>query len=317
MHNKTYAADWNEPAPQVRATQVLDETLRDGLQCPSVRHPSLQEKVALLHAMSRLGIDAVNLGIPATSARAQDDAFRLVTEIHRQKLPLVPVLAGRTLEQDMRHILNVCEQSGGTVEAHTFIGSSAIRAYSEAWSLNDLLRRTRAAVQLVARAGLAVTFVTEDTTRSSPRILKPLLLAALDAGASRICLADTVGHADERGIRALALFVRKLLVDSGFTDTPLDFHGHNDRGLALSNALVAAECGIDRVHATAMGIGERCGNTSMELLLANLRGEAWQARARKALAHYTGLAGEALRFAPSIAWRRTATTAPRSPHNHL
>jgi 2-isopropylmalate synthase len=319
MNDPRAPYDWNQGIrlrrldsllPAFQATHVLDETLRDGLQCPSARHPSLREKLELLHAMPKLGINAVNLGIPAASTRAKDDAIRLVTEIERQRLPLVPVLAGRTLSADIRTILQVCDKTGAKVEAHTFIGSSTIRAYAEGWRLNELIERTRSAVNMASRAGLGVTFVTEDTTRSAPVVLTPLLLTALDAGASRLCIADTVGHADQDGVRTLVRYVKQLLSNRGSTDISLDFHGHNDRGLALANALTAAECGVDRIHATAMGVGERCGNTCMELLLANLRGEPWSRSAHKQLSSYVTIAATALRLRLPSPWLRTGRLSP-------
>jgi 2-isopropylmalate synthase len=110
-------------------------------------------------------------------------------------------------------------------------------------------------------------FVTEDTTRADPEALRQLYLTAVEHGAKRVCLCDTAGHATPEGTARLVHFVREL-VGPGIS---IDWHGHNDLGLALVNALVAFEAGADRLHATALGIGERTGNTSMELLLTNLQ----------------------------------------------
>jgi 2-isopropylmalate synthase len=113
-------------------------------------------------------------------------------------------------------------------------------------------------------------YVTEDTTRSDPETLRELYLTAIEHGARRICLADTVGHATPHGVRALVRFARELVAESG-EEVAVDWHGHRDRGFGLSNALAAIEEGVDRVHATALGIGERVGNVEMDLLLVNLK----------------------------------------------
>jgi 2-isopropylmalate synthase len=113
--------------------------------------------------------------------------------------------------------------------------------------------------------------VTEDTTRSRPEVLRILFETAIDHGATRICLSDTVGHATPDGVRNVIQFARKVVTDTGASNIGLDWHGHNDRGLALENALFALEFGADRVHGTALGIGERVGNAQMDLILLNMK----------------------------------------------
>ena len=120
------------------------------------------------------------------------------------------------------------------------------------------------------KEGVEVAYVTEDTTRAHPETLREIWKSALETGAKRLCLADTVGHATRDGVRNLVVFTRALIDETGIDDVGLDWHGHNDRGLALDNALWALEYGIDRIHGCALGIGERTGNTPMELLLLNL-----------------------------------------------
>jgi 2-isopropylmalate synthase len=119
--------------------------------------------------------------------------------------------------------------------------------------------------------GLPVMYVTEDTTRASPEVLKALYGAAIRSGARRICLADTVGHATPHGVRQLIRFIRREVVEPSGAEVAVDWHGHRDRGLAIPNCLAAIEEGIDRVHGTALGVGERCGNAEMDLLLVNLK----------------------------------------------
>lgn len=261
--------DWNAPEAleSERPFSLLDDTLRDGLQSTVVRQPSLAERAELLAAMAAANVGSVNLGLPVVSSAAFAGIFELAREARR--LGLGVVVAGRTLDADMRAVVELSQKLGFAVEGHAFVGASAIRAEVEGWSLELLRERTTAAIRLLVRAGLEAVFVTEDTTRSHPETLRTLFRSAFDAGATRLCLCDTVGHATPDGVRRLVRFSRAVALEHG-TKVTLDWHGHADRGLALANALVAVEAGVDRVHGTALGVGERAGNTPIELLALNL-----------------------------------------------
>jgi 2-isopropylmalate synthase len=263
--------DWNtleeRAAAGVGAGAILDDTLRDGLQSTAVRQPPLDGRVELLGAMARAGVGWVNLGLPAISAEAARVIERLCREA--SALGLGVVCAGRTLEADMRAVVAVAERTGTAVEGHAFVGASALRARVEGWELDWLRAQTSASIGVLVRAGLRAAFVTEDTTRSHPDTLRALFTAALDAGATRLCLCDTVGHATPAGVRRLVAFTRGFLAERG-QSVALDWHGHADRGLSLANALAALDAGVDRVHGTALGLGERAGNTPLELLILNL-----------------------------------------------
>jgi 2-isopropylmalate synthase len=264
--------DWNEGATSsfvTRSIAVLDETLRDGLQSPSALNPTPEQKLEGLRRMAQLGVSAVNLGLPSATPTAREEAARMLRAIREERLPLQPVCAARTLESDVTPIIELSERSGVAVEASLFVGSSPIRWRAEGWNLERVSTLTRTSVSLAARAGLPVTFVTEDTTRTPPHTLEALLGLAIDHGATRLCLCDTVGASSAHGVQRLVAFAKQLVAASG-KRVGLDWHGHDDRGLALSNALSAAEAGVDRVHATALGVGERVGNTPLELLVANL-----------------------------------------------
>lgn len=260
--------DWNrdDDAPPVLAVTLLDETLRDGLQSPSVRHPSLSEKLVALELMERLGIEYVNLGIPSASPRAHSEALELCRAIATQGYRIRPVCAGRTLVEDVTAIVEVSQRAGLAIEASLFVGSSPIRALAEDWDLDFLISRSKSAIDAARAADLPVTFVTEDTTRARPETLRALFTLAVERGASRLCLCDTVGSATPEGALRVTQFARQIV---GF-GVGIDWHGHNDRGLGVANALSAAQGGADRLHATALGIGERVGNPPMELLLLNL-----------------------------------------------
>jgi 2-isopropylmalate synthase len=267
--------DWNEKdrhGPLLfKPPRFVDETIRDGLQSPSVKDPTIEQKMELLRLMDRLGIHCVNLGLPGAGKRAQEDVERLARFLVEEKLRIAPNCAARTVEADIRPIVEISQRVGLAIEVTAFIGSSPIRAYAEDWDVDRLERLSRTAIEFVVKNGLPASFVTEDTTRSHPRTLDKLFRGAIEAGATRLVLCDTCGHATPDGVRNLLNFTKGLLRALDVEDrVQLDWHGHNDRGHALPLALFALEYGVDRAHGCGLGIGERVGNTSMDLLLLNL-----------------------------------------------
>ncbi|MBW2455569.1 MAG: 2-isopropylmalate synthase [Deltaproteobacteria bacterium] len=266
--------DWNEFGRKGRiippGITFFDETLRDGLQSPSVDDPSIDKKLELLHLMAKIGIDVADIGLPGSSQRAFDDVLRMCNEIQDNKLPLGVACAGRTLVADIEPMIEISQKVGMPVEVYAFIGSSPIRQYAEGWDLDVILKHSAAAIDVAVKAGLPVAYVTEDTTRSRPDTLAALFKMAIDHGVSRLCVCDTVGHATPDGVQNLISFTKSIIVGAG-AKVGIDWHGHNDRGLALENALWALEYGADRVHGCALGIGERVGNAQMELILLNLK----------------------------------------------
>lgn len=266
--------DWNEVERRGRlipkGVTFFDETLRDGLQNPSVVDPTVEDKIEILHLMNDVGIHAANVGLPGSSARAFDDVVRMCRSIADSKLRIRPGCAGRTVVSDVTPMVEVAQRTGVPVEAFIFIGSSPIRQLAEAWDLDLIVRRSAEAIDTAVKGGLEVCYVTEDTTRSRPEVLRTLFRVAIDHGATRLCLADTVGHATPDGVRNIVAFTKELVKEEGAL-VGIDWHGHNDRGLALENALWALEFGADRVHGTALGVGERVGNAAMELILLNLK----------------------------------------------
>ncbi len=264
--------DWNRVAPSPRAATgvaFVDETLRDGLQSPSVRDPELERKVELVRLMDALGIQVADVGLPGAGDRAREHIRVLCREM-ADNLAIRPNVACRTLESDIAPVVDLSQEIGMPVEVCAFIGSSPIRQYAEGWDLEKIVELSRNAVAFAVRNDLPCMFVTEDTTRARPEHVRALYLAAIEAGARRICICDTCGHATPDGTRALVRFVRGLVEESG-AEVGIDWHGHRDRGLGLINALWAMEAGATRIHATALGIGERAGNTEMDLLLMNLK----------------------------------------------
>lgn len=264
--------DWNTVGRRagIERIEFDDETLRDGIQSPSVRSPSITEKIQLLYLMAELGIEAADIGLPGAGPRVKSDVIVLAREIANQSLPVFPNCAARTVIADIEPIVEASQQSGIPIEASLFIGSSPLRQYVENWTLDRMLALTEAAVTYAVNNGLPVMFVTEDTTRANPKTLRKLYTTAIECGARRICLADTVGHVTPHGTRMLVRFMKRVVRDTG-KEVQIDWHGHRDRALGLENAIAAAEAGANRLHGTGLGIGERCGNTPMEHLLINFR----------------------------------------------
>ncbi len=247
-----------------------DESLRDGLQSPSVKDPDIGTKIRLLHLMDRLGIHSVDLGLPGAGPRARADVTELCLEIQRSNLRIRPNCAVRTVIDDVASLARISQRVGMTIESAMFIGSSPIRQLAEDWPLDYMLKLTDEAVSYSVKNGLPVMYVTEDTCRAMPDTIRRLFRCAINAGATRLCVADTVGHITPRGVRNLIPYVLQLIKETD-PSIKLDWHGHNDRGLGVINTITAMTSGVDRLHATALGIGERVGNCSMDQLLINLR----------------------------------------------
>ena len=285
--------DWNRPAeapgPLVGPIQIDDETLRDGLQSPSVRTPSMDQKLRALHLMAELRVDTADIGLPGAGPHVVESVRRLAREIVDQKLDIGANCAARTLRQDIDPIIEVSQDTGLAIECCCFLGSSPIRQFAEGWEMDRLLKLTEDAVSYAVGHGLPVMYVTEDTTRAKPEDLERLYRVAVDAGAERVCVADTVGHATPEGAGNVVGFVRGVVGEQ----IGIDWHGHRDRALSVINSIAAARAGASRLHATALGIGERVGNTPIDALLVNLSLMGWIERDLSALPEYCELIAEA------------------------
>jgi 2-isopropylmalate synthase len=275
MPENEWIYDWNTATPpQIpEGTPVLldDETLRDGLQNPSVFDPSIEDKIEILHLMESLGIDSVNIGLPGAGPRAAAHTEALAREISTNRMKIKPNCAARTHENDIRPIVEISERVGIAIEAATFLGSSPIRRLVEDWTVDHLARTTENAVRFAVQHGLPSMYVTEDTVRTDPETVKRLYSTAIRNGARAVVLCDTVGHATPTGAFNLVQFVVAEVVKPSGEKIRVDWHGHNDRGLAIANSFAAIAAGAHQVHASANALGERVGNTPMELMLVNLR----------------------------------------------
>ena len=262
--------DWNKTdRPKPAVVLLDDETLRDGLQSPSVRCPDIGEKLRILHLIDRLGIDTADIGLPGAGPHVVRDVERLAREIVDQRLKVAANCAARTVIADIKPVVEIAQRTGLAIECCTFIGSSPLRQYAEGWTLDQLLKLTEEAITFAVREGLQVMYVTEDTTRADPDTLRALYSTAIRAGATRVCVSDTVGHSTPHGAAAVVKFIASVVEECG-GGVGVDWHGHKDRDFAVINTIAALDAGASRVHGAAIGIGERVGNTPMELLLMNL-----------------------------------------------
>ena len=267
--------DWNlagdVPIPPGTEVLVNDETLRDGLQNPSIHDPTIEEKIEILHLMEALGIDSVNIGLPGAGPRAAQHVEALAREIVSKRMRINPNCAARTVEADIIPIVEISQRVGMPIEAATFLGSSPIRRLVEDWTVDHLQRTTEKAVKFAVSHGLPSMYVTEDTVRTDPGTIERLYTTAIRSGARAIVLCDTVGHATPEGAYGLVEFVIERVVKPSREQIRVDWHGHRDRGLAIANSLAAIAAGARQIHGVALSLGERVGNTPMELLLVNLR----------------------------------------------
>ena len=262
--------DWNRTdTAKPSAVMLDDETLRDGLQSPSVRCPTIDEKLRILHLIDRLGIDTADIGLPGAGPHVVRDVERLAREIVDHRLKVRANCAARTVIADIKPIVEVAQRTGLEIECCAFIGSSPLRQYAEGWGIDQLLKLSEEAISFAVKEGLPVMYVTEDTTRADPDTLRQLYSTAIRAGAKRVCIADTVGHATPAGAAAVVRFIVRVVEECG-GGIGIDWHGHRDRDFAVVNSLAALDAGATRLHGAAIGIGERVGNTPMDTLLVNL-----------------------------------------------
>ena len=291
--------DWNTVDPELtlpnRHIGFDDETLRDGLQSPSVSEPPVEQKIELLHLMDALGIDTADIGLPGAGGTHAAGVELMAREIAEKKLKIRPNCAARTHRNDILPIVEISQRVGIPIEACTFIGSSAIRFFAEDWTLDKLLKLTEDAVSFAVREGVPVMYVTEDTTRAHPETIRALYTTAIRCGAKAVCVCDTVGHSTPDGARSVVRFVKDIIEQQG-GNIRLDWHGHQDRGLGVINSIAAIQGGADQVHGSALGIGERVGNTPMDQLLVNLKLMGWIQNDLTRLGEYCEVASQACRW---------------------
>lgn len=292
--------EWNNSVKHKKPVEIQDETLRDGLQASYVRHPATEEKIQLLDLMEKIGIHGADIGYPATGKRNFNDVVKIGKHKLKNGLKINLSCAARTVISDIEPIIRASEKIGYALESDIFIASSQLRKIVEQWNLGKMRKLVKNSVEFAVKNNLPVMFVTEDTTRAKPKFIADLYKVALESGANRICITDTVGYATPESVRFLLNHVFTEVVPN-YKNVKVDWHGHNDRGLETANALVAAELGVDRIHGTALGVGERSGNMSMHKLLVNLDIEGYTSNLDlKLLSKYSKYASKILKVSIPI-----------------
>ena len=250
-----------------------DETLRDGLQSPSARNPTIEQKIELIDFMESLGIQKADLGLPGAGPFHVGHIDAMLTHMGENGYSLRPGCAVRTVVSDIEPLVDLQAKHERQIQASAFLGTSPIRQYAEGWTMEKIISTAEKAVSFAIDNDIPVMFVTEDTTRSKPDEIKAVYTRAMELGADRICVCDTCGHVTPNGVRKLLSFIQdEVIPDAGVKrrDIEVNWHGHQDRGLGVANNLAAYEAGADVIHGTALGVGERAGNAPLDQTLVNL-----------------------------------------------
>jgi len=264
--NDVFLYDWSANNG-LKKCYILDDTLRDGLQSVNLVSPNIDEKILLINYMINAGIDVITLSYPAMSKITEQESLIMLKHFTSVRAKVLPDFAARTLIKDIQPIVNLQEKTGIKVQAHLFIGCSALRQHIEKWNIEFIRDRIRESLYFAQQQNLQAVLVIEDGTRTDPTMLSEIVETAILYGAKGICIADTTGYADCAATKKIIEFTKHIVNNN---EIHLEWHGHNDRGLALANALTAIAEGIEVIHATSLGLGERTGNVPFEVLMANL-----------------------------------------------
>lgn len=252
--------------------QIDDETWRDGMQgTQAAHHPNTDQKSTYIKSAADFGyVDHLDIGFPASGPTHRKEMVDLVNFSTTRKLPLTFSAAGRGAAiDDGKSILEVAQKTGNPLRADLFLDASSMRASVEGWDRDEKLRQTMKNIAFLKKEGLPVMFVPERASVTSPQELFEVCTMAAEEGVDRIAIADTTGVLDPIGTQKL---LREVFENIGkrYPKIKFDFHEHNDLGMATGNCIVAAMEGVDGLHATARGVGERAGNTKLEELLVVL-----------------------------------------------
>ena len=234
---------------------IVDTTLREGEQFAGA-HFTTEQKLEMIAALDAFGVEYIEMTSPVASPRSEADLRRAVAARPRARI----LTHTRCRLDDVERALD-CGVDGVNV---LFATSDVLRRASHGRSLEEIAEIACEVVEHVRRAGREIRFSCEDTFRSDRREILDIYRAVGSCHPDRVGIADTVGIATPRQVEELAAAVRSVV------DTDIEFHGHNDTGCAVANALAALEGGATHIDATILGIGERNGIASLSGLIARV-----------------------------------------------
>jgi 2-isopropylmalate synthase len=281
---------------RVSRVAIDDETWRDGMQGTHLSvHPGTEQRQRYIESAARHGyIDHLDIGFPASGPQQRRQLIEIINFSQRERLGVTFSAAGRAAARgDVEAVDTVAQSTGVPVEADLFFDVSSLRAKVEGWDREEMIRKVAENIKFAKEHGLPVMFVPERASVTHPDELFEACRIAAEAGADRIAIADTTGVLTPSATRNL---FRGFFATVGLDhpDVAVDFHEHNDLGMGTANCVVAAEEGVERLHATARGIGERAGNVALEQLLVVLNLEGFRNTDTRQLQEYTKMAAELL-----------------------
>jgi homocitrate synthase NifV len=228
---------------------IVDTTLRDGLQMPGVRM-TLDQKLTVLGLLAETGITDVEIGCPGQGPKAVEE----LRQISSRYSSINCSVWCRALKQDIDSALEC-----GAATIHISFPVSDRHMQIASFSRTEVLDRLRILVAGLHHRDGFVTVGAQDATRADIGFLKNFVAAAIAAGAQRVRIADTVGISTPESAVKL---IRTL--HNHCPEAALEYHGHNDFGLAAATTLAVIEAGVEAVSVTVNGIGERAGNAAIE-----------------------------------------------------
>ena len=226
-----------------REVRILDATLREGEQAAGVSF-TIDEKIEIAKKLDDIGVNIIEAGHPLVSK----DVFEAVKRIAGEKLKAGVLAHARARQRDLDAAI-ACDVD----QIGIFLGSTKIKLESMHMDEEKAIDTATTAVEYVKSHGIETRFTAEDGTRAEEPFLEKLCSAAVEAGADRICIADTVGYTTPDQMKDLYRKFSRLL------KTDLETHCHNDYGLAVANTLAGFEGGASSLSVSINGIGERAG----------------------------------------------------------
>ncbi|TFG30540.1 hypothetical protein EU528_08165, partial [Candidatus Thorarchaeota archaeon] len=251
-----------KPKSLPKRVHIWDETLRDGEQTPGVAL-TIDEKIEIAKMLDEVGTAIVAVGFPAVS----DAEKKSVKAIADEGLSKASVAApARAVISDIEACIDA-----GVDEVPIFIATSDFRLkYQLRMTREEMLERLTECIEFGKEHGLIIDYIAEDSTRSDMEFLCQAYRTAIDAGADKICIADTVGFVRPEVMRHIMKGIKTRLWTESKYKVPMSVHCHDDFGLATANTLTAIEEGVTFPQVCVNAYGERAGNAAFEEIVMAL-----------------------------------------------